>query len=591
MGDVGPDEAVLYGPEVDALVRLREAGLPLAGGWLVRLTDDSEARIAAALERALAEAEVARLRPALPSGEAAERWDRNMGVPRDVRSADDARAHARELIERLRGTFGAGLMAWAVRVVGCHAHPCGRAVSADTSQGDPDELGVWAREEPAARWRVDRRTMRATERGGGVSAGEACSIADLADRAQLVLGRPVEIEWCRSGDRFAIVGLRFIALPARFGVHAYRRVALVAADEGTVAPLAVDALDRALGGSEAGHPAVRRVFARPYRRMGEGVPRFRHAASAPVVRAGARAARVASDVAAPLAAARSFHAAVREQVARLDVTPLETLDDRLLIEAIRERHVLVSDAFALLDRGREATGAVLGALEATVGPLGRDAIGAIAAPRPTRWRQGIERRLARLGKDIKAAHGRLVGADELGGPLRRAWSQMRRELADVRPLGIDVWPDAMGAGEGELSAAVAQAMDRGPFPSDGERSRVARRIRADVRARPLGRAREALAGTLLLLLGRVAHAKGAAADDLAAALLRLRRAALVAGARLVDRGILEAADDVLRLDLAEIEQALSGEPGAYAARARLRREDDARWAHYEAPWRLVGRKG
>ena len=69
----------------------------------------------------------------------------------------------------------------------------------------------------------------------------------------------------------------------------------------------------------------------------------------------------------------------------------------------------------------------------------------------------------------------------------------------------------------------------------------------------------------------------------------MREAAVVAGERLCDAGVLETPEDALYMDVEELEQALEGEPGAYAARVRLRREDDQRWARYEAPRRLRAR--
>ena len=48
---------------------------------------------------------------------------------------------------------------------------------------------------------------------------------------------------------------------------------------------------------------------------------------------------------------------------------------------------------------------------------------------------------------------------------------------------------------------------------------------------------------------------------------------------------LDPADESTR-ELAELEDAVRGEPGAYAARVRLRREDDARWASFDAPRNL-----
>ena len=56
-------------------------------------------------------------------------------------------------------------------------------------------------------------------------------------------------------------------------------------------------------------------------------------------------------------------------------------------------------------------------------------------------------------------------------------------------------------------------------------------------------------------------------------------------------GLLERAGDALYMTLEEIEQALEGELGAYAARVRLRREDDRRWRNFEAPRMIRARAG
>jgi hypothetical protein len=586
------DEAARFGPELAALARLESAGLHVASGYLVRLTEDPSQRLTEATARLLEGAPVARWRPVFPSRDARDRFLQRVGVPRDVTVDDDVPARAAQLVEDLRGVMGTGAFSIAVRVLACGRETCGGAVSADTSQGDPDEIGVWSRGEPAARWRIDRRTLRVTQRGGGVTPMDASAVADLADRAQLALGHPVEIEWGSLGRRFVVVGVRELTVRATVGVGSWRRVALVAADEGTVAALAVDALDKALGGDAAAvDPVVRRIFARPYRRMDPSVPRFRRlGAAASFARAGARAVRVASDMAAPLAAAREFHGAVRARFRALDATRLQSLSDRMLIESIRERHALVAEAFALLDRGREATGAALTALEAVAGPLPANLIAVLAAPRATRTRARHETALRQLAQDIADAHrGVVVEPHRLDGVLATRFAELRSTLRHTRGLGIDVRPGALGASDANLHAALRAVLKGDGFPSDGARRQVARQVVARTAARPLGGARELMTAPLLLLLGRVAQAKGAVADDLAAALLRLRRAACVAGARLVDRGVLEGADDALQLPMSEIEEALSGEPGAYAARARLRREDDARWGRFEAPRRLEGR--
>src|SRR5690606_27140589 len=101
-----------------------------------------------------------------------------------------------------------------------------------------------------------------------------------------------------------------------------------------------------------------------------------------------------------------------------------------------------------------------------------------------------------------------------------------------------------------------------------------------------GRSREAVARSLVLLALRVARAKGAVAEGLAAAYLRLRKLTLEAGTRLARRGVIDRPEDALYLGRSELEDALRGEPGAYAARVRLRREDDQRWAAFDPPRRL-----
>mgnify|MGYP003472814159 CR=1 FL=1 len=60
----------------------------------------------------------------------------------------------------------------------------------------------------------------------------------------------------------------------------------------------------------------------------------------------------------------------------------------------------------------------------------------------------------------------------------------------------------------------------------------------------------------VLLVERLARAKGVVAEGLSWALLHLRRAALEAGQRLAREGLLDAADDALYMPLTEIEQLL-----------------------------------
>jgi hypothetical protein len=57
----------------------------------------------------------------------------------------------------------------------------------------------------------------------------------------------------------------------------------------------------------------------------------------------------------------------------------------------------------------------------------------------------------------------------------------------------------------------------------------------------------------------------------------------------VESGVVDDPEDVLYLAVAEIQEALGGEPGAYTARVRMRREEDARWRSIEPPTRLLAR--
>ncbi|MDQ3033736.1 MAG: hypothetical protein M3Y87_15065, partial [Myxococcota bacterium] len=97
------------------------------------------------------------------------------------------------------------------------------------------------------------------------------------------------------------------------------------------------------------------------------------------------------------------------------------------------------------------------------------------------------------------------------------------------------------------------------------------------------------ARSITIGLAQLAEIKGRIGEALASAMLRLREGACAVGAHLVEAGVLDEVDDALYLDLSEIEDALSGEPGAYASRVRLRREADARWRHFDPPRRLAAR--
>ncbi|MBK6813788.1 MAG: hypothetical protein IPG81_33885 [Sandaracinaceae bacterium] len=271
-------DALALGQEAQGLFELAQQGLPVAAGRVVRLAGDHpDQRLLDALRRALEERPFVRLRTLFPTEHAALRFDRRAGFPSDVTRDTALPEVVAALIDSLRSpelaaALGGSLMGLHVRVLGFDVRDAGELISADAQSGDPDRLLVSCVGAGAAPFQIDRRSMRTTAAGEGLSGDEAERLADLADRAQLALGRPLRLEWGRDQGRDVITSLR--TLTFRVPPHSpWRRVALMAADEGAVSPLTVDALDRALGTGEPGphvERAVKRVFARPYRRLESG---------------------------------------------------------------------------------------------------------------------------------------------------------------------------------------------------------------------------------------------------------------------------------------------------------------------------------
>jgi hypothetical protein len=312
-------------------------------------------------------------------------------------------------------------------------------------------------------------------------------------------------------------------------------------------------------------------------------------------RAVARVVRVAADAAAPLGAAQAFARQAAERIAERRRVRLEVLSDDALVDELRERRRLVVEALALLERARVATLAALPAIEALAGAVPREAYLALAALRPTRDRRRAHERLARLGETlVRAGRGPGLQPAALPPALRRQWDETIAMVATLRPLSLCVLPEAYGASDAHLERVVFAPASASPHGEDErreqERAAAERRLAVTARARRFGPVREAALRTVCLGLSRLADAKGEIADWHALALLSLREAALVAGARLAESGILEEPTDALYLEIDEIADALSGEPGAYAARVRLRREDDQRWRAFEAPRRLRPRR-
>lgn len=604
---LGPGDLDALGDEVDDLGALARAGVPVAPGLVVSF-DGAPREVARALVDALAspppEPPVIGSVPPPPMARTVLKlrpWFRTMALAQRAEGLWPALADAsdpEEVEERVAAAFDgvrSPAMAAALarspgslwmRALVCDDGAFGRASSVDPDDGDPDSVAVWLPERSA--WRIDRKTMRTVEEGGGPLARSVLErAADLADRAQLALGRPVEIDWVLSRGRPVVARVRPMAPVWRFTDEGWRVVELLWHDEGPIAPLAVDALDKAL--REDDDPLdvlrVRRVFARAYRRVEAGRGR-QGGRRESFTAAAARAAQVALDVARPISQARDFGKTLDERLAAFDTDDLSAMEDTGLLRALRERQGVVIEAYELLDRGRKATATVLGALEAALGTVPRDCVHGLAAIRRTRARRRLDDKLARAANQLGVLPDDL---STLPPKARRVFDELRRQLAGRRPLGLDVRPLDYGTSDVALVEGMRAAVDGRSERAEREQRQAIRRLMATARSRPLGRGRAALARTLTLMIERLADAKGQVAEGLAEASLRQRAVAIEIGRRLVDHGVLDEAEDVLFLYVTEVQDALSGEPGAYAARVRLRREADARWRHFGPPTRLVAR--
>ncbi len=600
--EVGRGDVAQLGGEAEDLEILRALGVPVASGWVAPVTVEP-ARLAEVLGPALlqpvtppraslpplGDAPRVRLRPWFKTL-AHQQRSRAHFPPGDVTEPAGLAAAIEGFAREARGPGGAGTSPGSIwiRALLCEAPIGGLASSVGRDDGDPAFVTVRLPEHPA--WRIERKSMRIVEAGDAVLQPPVVErVADLVDRAQLALGWPVELEWVVSRGRPAVARVRPITPTWRFTDDSFRLVEVLWHDEGPMAPLSVDALDKALreDGDPVDQPRVVRTFARPYRRVEAG--RGRHGERRQgFLAAAARAARVLGDAARPIAAARAFARTLDDRLRSFDGDALERMEDPELAKSLRERQQLVIEAYELLDRGRQATAAVLGAIEAALGTVPRDCVVGLAAIRRTRTRRRLDERLAAAAAKLGELPEQL---DPPPPALRQSFAELRRELAQKRPLGLDVLPDAYGASDTSLVAGMRAAVDGRAERAEREQRGAVRRLMATARSRPLGRGRGALARSLTLTIERLADAKGQVAEGLADANLRLRAVALVIGRRLVDQGILDEPEDALYLHVAELTDALAGEPGAYTARVRLRREQDDRWRRFKPPTRLPARRG
>jgi hypothetical protein len=478
--------------------------------------------------------------------------------------------------------------------------PAASVWSLEPSQGDPRFVAVLPHGDQEAFW-IDRRTMRAvrTPRSSLASEHDVVRAADLADRVHLALGEPVALQLTfakeAAGGQGESERLQVSAVDAQhvelsFTPISYRRVAPFVGDHSTLSPLSVDALDRALRVEEdrGDEHRVRRLFGRAYRKVDAHHTPWSRGGRGPLRSLG-RLLRLTRDVTLCLSDAERFRRALSESVTAHDTIDLGQLDRSDLIEALRRRMSMVVSALVLLERSRMATLALLPALEQLCGEVPRDAFAALAAPAYGAERAAIDQKLGALAERCLRADGALqTPAPESGAA--QEWQKLRRTLRHVRGLGMDVRTAAIGSDDDHLLLALHEVRARGAQQAERQRRAARERLAARALRGSLGPLGVAPALGLVTLLGRLAQAKGGVAEGLAAALLRLRAGALEAGRRLSNDGLLERPGDTLYMTLEEIEQALEGELGAYAARVRLRREDDRRWRNFAAP-RLIRARG
>jgi len=586
-------DAEALGEEAKDLAALREAGVPIARGWVIPLDVEVE-DVAAFLTEKLAlpladdragDATCLKIRAWFRRSARAPRPRGRFPASEDLADPAAIEDALRALMDEARDSKQAR-GALRLRVVHCDVAASGAACSVDASDGDPSTVTVWTT--AAKPYRFDRKTMRMLEEGAGELSSRVLSrVADLADRAQLALGRPVEIGWVLNAGRPKIARVKPVQRALRFTDETWRIVELLWHDEGPIAPLAVDGLDKALREDDdpVDEARVRRLFARAYRRVEAGRGRRGERRQSFAVAAG-RVARIVADVTTPISAARAFTKTLDDRLRSFDADRLERFDEHELARALRERQRVVIEAYELLDDMRRATASVLGAIEAVLGTVPRDCIHGLATIRRTRARRRLDERLNRALEEL----GDLpASVDPVPAEHRRFFADLRRATADKRPLGLDVRPLAYGASDSALVEGMRAVLDGRAERAEREQRGAVRRLMATARSRPLGRGRAALARTLTVVIDRLAAAKGEVADGLADANLRLRDIAIEAGRRLVERDVLDRDDDALYLFVAEIQDALDGEPGAYTARVRLRREEDARWRRFTPPTRLAPR--
>lgn len=441
--------------------------------------------------------------------------------------------------------------------------------SMDPSNGDPECVIMrWIREgEPGSAKPVcvDRRSTQVIpDPSGPAPWPEGVALAqvmDVVDRVQMALGHPVRVTLDVSKPSPSVVSVEELPFDSTFLPVEHRLLSLIRRDEGVVAPLSIDALDRALrreGASmDLDEATVRRVYGRPYRRdvMPQIIPDMRWAARH--------------------LAKRALHTS-RDAMP----SPLEAKGDRASLEAQLRRSVRrTGEVFRDLDLARIASRWCLGRAESVLGELDSHKRVALMRPIPTERRQSMETTLRDFALEVDPVQLE-DGAVNLIPSHRARFNELRKLCEGTREISLDVRAAPWGESDSHFAQVLLRFRDGQPcgesvYPWDRWPTTQGGGHGIFAWSR--------LSSGWLHLLRRIVWVKGHLAESLCDRLLELRRVALAVGEHLEREGITECAEDALYLHVAELGQALANEPGAYAARVRLRREDDSRWGQTKVP--------
>ncbi len=577
------------------LVQLLDERVSVADGLIVSMSTARPAeRLETAIRTALDESPLVTVRALLPEGIAAEQFERRAAHAVDFEDQDaDLSAKVVRLVKELEApelAFALGSSGAAVRMVVAPRDKgsFGWAASVEPLRSNPDEVSVWGVASPAAPWLVERRSGRIVTHGEGLQPRLVEQAADLADRAQLALGRPVKIEWIVSGGKVSVLSVRSVRLAPTFMSSVLRRVDLMGCDEGTMAPLTLDTMERAFRAPESrtrGTP-FRTIYGRPYRSIprNQRVGRRRRWRSG--VREGVAFSRLATRASTLRQQAKAYGKQSQQRLQALHASYLASARrEETALALLSDIQGVVADGFFLLFGFGDLSVAAVSMLERAGITISAPEAEVLVSPRAVRSRRQLHARMVHCTREWALAGS---NAELREWPLAdpQQWREIRQSLRNARPLGVDVRVPAFGDSDESLIEAFGLLSSWDPSTRERTRRDTIARLRVSHRARLGSPMRQVRVGMLLAILKEIGLARGVVGEALSRALLAFRQQALDVGARLVNRVELDQPSDVFYLRVSELRDLAAGTPGTYASRIRSRREDDRRWRNYRAPRRL-----